>query len=152
VSEVATEAARKLATKAMEARKEWVDDLEARGLSRYAYVEIVGLASRVQAVDRFEFGVGRPVRPLPTPIPGEPTGEVNPDAKMFDAWVPTTEPPEAPVALSAIPNEHAALHDIHGVFFITAEEIFDFGLTKDLIRPQMEIIASRTSMVNDCFY
>lgn len=152
VSEPAAEAARKMATRAMTARREWVDSLEDRGLPRCAYVEVVGLVSRVEAVDCFEFGVGRPLRALPDPVPGEPTGVVDPRAAMRGAWVPTTEAPEAPVALSAIPNEHDALHDIHGAFFIRADQILDFGLTKDLIRPQMEIIAARTSMVNDCFY
>jgi hypothetical protein len=54
--------------------------------------------------------------------------------------------------LSAIPENHDALHDIHGAFFIRGDQITDFGLVKDLIRPQMEIIAARTSMVNECFY
>lgn len=151
-SQAAAEAARRLATKAMDIREDWVEDLEARGLGRLAYTEIVGLVSRVEAIDCFEFGVGRPLRDLPSPVPGEPTGEVDPEAAMNGAWVPTVGAPEAPVALSAIPNDHEALHDIHGAFFITAEQITEFGLVKDLIRPQMEIIAARTSMVNDCFY
>ena len=151
VSAPAAEAARMIATKAMETRKEWLDGLLARGLDLHAYIEIVGLVSRLEAVDCFDFGVGRPLRPLPAPVAGDPTGEVDSDAAMNGAWVPTVGPPEAPVALSAIPDDHHALHDIHSAFFISGDRITEFGLTKDLIRPQMEIVAARTSMVNDCF-
>ena len=152
VDGVAAEAARLIATRAKDARAEWVDGLEQRGLMRYAYVEVIGLVARLEAVDVFEFALGRPLRPLPKPVPGDPTGIVDPAASMQGAWVPTTDVPNAPVSLSAIPNESRALHDIHGSFFITNEQIIQFDLVKDLIRPQMEIVAARASMLNECFY
>ncbi len=152
VAAVVAEAARAVSTRAQQIRHEWVDQLVERGLDRCAYVEIIGLVSRLEAIDGFDFGVGRPLRQLPTAEPGEPTGVIDAAASANGAWVPTVGPPSAPVALSAVPDDHAALHEIHGAFFITNEQIPDFGLVKDLIRPQMELVAARTSLVNECFY
>jgi hypothetical protein len=164
VSEPAAEAARRLSADPARAIEGWAldgayrpacgwfDRLVARGLDPLAYVEIIGLVSRLVAVDTFEFGVGRALRPLPDPVAGAPTGQVDPEAAMNGAWVPTVGDPQAPVALSAIPAEHEALHDIHGVFYIPADQILDFDLVLDLIRPQLELVAARTSMLNECFY
>ncbi len=152
VAAVAAEAARAVSTRAHQIRREWVDQLEDRGLDRCAYVEIIGVVSRLAAIDGFEFGVGRPLRRLPTAEPGEPTGVTDVAAASNGAWVPTVGAPSAPVALSAVPDDHAALHEIHGAFFITNEQIPEFGLVKDLLRPQMEMVAARTSLLNECFY
>jgi hypothetical protein len=152
VAAVVAEAARAVSTRAHQIRREWVDQLVERGLDRCAYVEIIGVVSRLEAIDGFEFGVGRPLRQLPATHHGEPTGVTDSTAADNGAWVPTVGPPSAPVALSAVPDDHAALHEIHGAFFITNEQIPDFGLVRDLIRPQMEMVAARTSLVNECFY
>lgn len=132
---------------------EWVDGLTARGLTREQYVEILGIAGRLAAVDSFTFGIGtaKP-QPLLSPRQGEPTREPNPAAAMNGAVAPTEGPPGAPSALSAVPAEVDAMFALHGVLYLSLAEMADLEIVKDLSRAQMELIAARTSLLNDCFY
>jgi len=131
----------------------WVEELERRGLDRPAYVEILGVVSRLNAIDTFCFGIGHDFRPLPEPhIDGVPTRAVVADAEMNGAFVPTVGVPFPPTALSAVPPENEALVDLHGVLYLSMFEMGDHEIVKDLTRVQIELIAARTSLLNDCFY
>ena len=45
------------------------------------------------------------------------------------------------------------MFDLHGVLYATMEEMFEMQLERDgLTRPQIELVAARTSALNDCFY
>jgi hypothetical protein len=48
--------------------------------------------------------------------------------------------------------EHDALHELHSSFYISLPEMRNLELVKDLHRSQLELLAARTSFVNDCFY
>jgi hypothetical protein len=143
---------RQVSVRPMDITHQWVDQAFSEGLTPLQYVEIIGLVSRLSAIDLFDFGIGSDQRPLPDPVAGEPTGAFDPAAQPNGAVVPTTGPSGASVALTGIRAENAALHEIHEAFFISNTQIPEFGLTKDLIRPQMEMVAARTSYLNDCFY
>ncbi len=60
----------------------WVEDLERRGLERQAYVEVLGVVARLDAVDTFLFGIGAATRPLPDPDGGEPSRTPVPEARI----------------------------------------------------------------------
>ena len=137
---------------------DWIEGLEREGLSRLAYVEVLGVVARLRALDTYTFGIGHLLRPLPEPVEGEPSRSTAASATYDGGWVPTVGPAGPPNALSAVPGEHEALHDIHGDLYLTAGpgDGYDMGNMKvvrdGLGRSQMEFVAARTSLLNDCFF
>ncbi|CAN5636154.1 hypothetical protein BH24ACT5_BH24ACT5_12450 [soil metagenome] len=129
-----------------------VDELESLGLRREQYVEIVGVVSRVAAIDTFERGVGRPQRPVPASSPGEPSRHLAAAARQRAGWVPTVGAIGPPTALSAVPAEAAAQEALHGALYLSYAEMADLAVTRGLTRTQMELVAARVSFLNDCFY
>lgn len=125
----------------------------AQGLDSNRYVELVGVVAMVTAVDTFHraLGVGREA--LPTPRAGEPSRSLPATAAgKTKAWVPMVGPPTIPTSLSAVPAEMAAVESLHGPLYLTYEEMGDPAIRKGLSRPQMELIAGRTSAINECFF
>lgn len=116
-------------------------------------VETVGIISRLSAVDRFHSVIGLPLEPLPDPVPGEPTGEITEGLKVRAGHVPMPPGP-IPYSLGLIPAEIRALAAIDGPLYMTHEEMDSptFRRNPGLNRPQLELIAARTSMINECFY
>lgn len=130
----------------------WVDSLAARGVAAPAYVEILGVVSRLNAVDTFLFGIDHAEQPLPEPLDGEPSRLVVADAAINGAYVPTVGEAWAPNALSAVAAEVDAMTDLHDVLYLSMPEMGDMNIEKGLTRAQMEFVAARTSVLNDCFY
>jgi hypothetical protein len=148
----AVEAARTLADRPAAARRTWVERLVAGGLSYPRYVELVGIVSRVVAVDTFAAALGRAVEPLPHAVPGEPTGDIADGARPGKGWVPMVGGTSITQALSLIPAEKAELERFHGPMYLTFEEMSEPTIARGLTRPQMELLAARTSAFNECFY
>ncbi len=153
LSDPATEAARRVAVEAASIRavdlERWADG----GLDGFAYVELVGIVSRLTAIDVASFGLGIDERPLPDPLPGEPTRDKPADAEVTTGWVPTVGPANAPACMSAVPPEVDAMFDVHGVLYLSLEQMGDLDIERDGIhRTQMELAAGRTSWLNECFY
>ncbi len=116
------------------------------------YVEILGLVARLQAVDTFCFGIGVDLPELPDPIDGPPTGEESDSARVLGGWVPTVGPASPPNALTLIPSEDRAMHDLHGAFYLSVKGMADLDADRGLHRTQMEFVAARTSLLNECFF
>lgn len=129
-----------------------VDDAESGGLRREQYVEIVGVISRVAAIDTFERGIGRPVRDLPTPRPGEPSRSVVAAARRRAGWVPTVGAIGPPTALNAVPTEAGAQESLHGALYLSYPDMADLHAERGLTRAQMELVAARVSFLNDCLF
>jgi hypothetical protein len=55
-------------------------------------------------------------------------------------------------ALSLVPAESAAQEDLHGALYLTYEAMAEPVHRSGLNRVQMELVAARTSAVNECFY
>lgn len=146
------EAAQAVATDARHVRRDWVDDLAARGLAVEPYVEIVGIVARLSAVDTYVAGVGAAEEPLPGPATGEPSRERNGAAEYRDAFVPTVGADQAPFMLTAVPAEATAQMELHGPLYLTIEQMGDLELADRLTRAEMELVAARVSYRNDCFY
>lgn len=147
------EAARRVAVESAGIRGTDVAGWEAAGLDPFGFVEIIGVISRLAAIDVTAFGLGRSLPALPVALDGQPAREIADNAKITTGWAPTVGPASAPSALSALPAEHDAMFDFHGVLYASMEQMFDFDLTRNgLSRPQIELVAGRTSHLNECFY
>ena len=55
-------------------------------------------------------------------------------------------------ALVLVPSESAAQRDMHGPLSLTYEGMADLTCAGGLTRAQMELVAGRTSVINECFY
>jgi len=148
----AIEATRLLAADPAAARRSWVENLAAGGLDLPRYVELLGVVGRLVAVDTFYEALGLPLEPLPGPRPGVPTGEIADDARPGRGWVPMIGGTSINQALSLVPSENEELERLHGPMYLTFEQMSDLTFTRGLTRPQMELVAARTSAVNECFY
>ncbi len=148
IEEVARLVAHHAATITVEA----VDAIEASGIDRSTYVEIVGVVSRVTAIDTFERGIGRCPRSLPHAVDGTPTRATVPDARRRAGWVSAVGAIGATTALSAVPREAADQEALHDALYLSYSGMRDLDADRGLHRTQMELVASRVSLLNDCFY
>lgn len=146
------QAARRLGAHPASIRKSWVEEIVDSGLGYERYVEIVGVVSRAMATDTFMEALGREPAPLPEATPGTPTGDISPGARLGAGWVPMAGAASIALALSLVPAENAALERLHGPMYLAFEEMSDPAITRALTRPQMELVAARTSAINECFY
>ncbi len=158
ISPSAAEAARQIHDEPASITLDWLDELRSHGLTDAAYVEVFGLVAQIRALDTFEFGVGRTLRSFPEPVEGRPTASTVPDAAIEGGWIPTTGPAFPMSVLSLAPAEHDAMVDISEVLYLAPRggDGFTMGnqhVVRDgLTRSQIEFVASRTSLINDCFF
>ena len=146
------EAAHWLAVDAEGISGEFVADLEARGLDRYRYLEVVGVVGRLANIDWYARGLGASLPHVLTPIDTAPTGRVDGEAKITDGWVPALGPLMAPYVLDALPDEGVALRDLHQPMYVPFDHIMDANYFDAISKPQIEYLAARTSYLNECFY
>lgn len=145
-------AARVMGGEPATANEQWIDDEMVPTIGYAAYVEIVGLVSQFIAVDSYHRAMGLPLEPLPDPIAGDPTGDIAEGAKKRSSWVPTEGGSSVVFALTLVPQEAVGFEDLHGPLYIPPREMGDDHFARHLNRPQMELVAARTSAINDCFY
>ena len=165
----AVEAVHAVMNDAARLTRKWYEACLGDGLSDGHYVEIIGTLVALVSIDRFCRGIGVPVHALPAPIPGEPShyrpGSAGPD----EAWVPMVPAdnggtPEADLwpagrtgnvirAMSLVPGEVRTLNDLSAVHYLPSARVRDPSASQgSLSRPQMELVAGRVSILNDCFY
>ena len=116
-------------------------------------VKVIGLVSMLAAVDGTHRALGSELEPLPAPEPGSPTGAIADGLKRRRTHIPVPPGP-IPVVLDLLPDEGAAFQAMFGPQYMTGWEMAldDFRRQPGLNRAQMEIVSSRTSMHNECFY
>ena len=148
----------------------FVDDNAANGLSKEAYVELVGIVVTVFSIDEFHRALGIPLQPLPEPKLGEPSFE-RPGALVDDmGFVPTISAagasgkyadlwsadsaPNVVRALSLVPDAVRGWKLIAGAQYLSLQGMQNFVQddNRSINRMQMELIAGRVSSVNECFY
>ncbi len=118
-----------------------------------ALVETVALVSMLAAVDNTHRALGVALEPLPEPRDGEPTHRVTTGMKRRRTHVPMPRN-SITVALEFLPYENEAYAAACGPHYMTFDEMASpiFGRSPGLDRAQLETIASRTSLFNECFY
>ncbi|MGI9610986.1 MAG: hypothetical protein ACR2NL_11905 [Acidimicrobiia bacterium] len=153
LSDVAVEAARRLAVEPAATTAAIVAGQPAAGMEHAAYVELTGVVSRLAAIDAVHRALGADLEPLPTPEAGEPTRTPQPaQARQGKAFVPMVGGASIVGALSLVPDEMEAQRDIHGPLYMSYEDMAEYDYQGGLHRTQLELVAGRTSAINDCFY
>lgn len=134
----------------------WIDQLEADGLDRLGYVEVVGIVARLAAIDAYVWAVGRPPLELPAGAAGEPTCQLVDGARQRSAWVPIAGGARATTTLSAVAAESRARAELSAVLYLADDQVGTAaqggGACGGFERAQVEVVAARVSYRNDCFY
>ncbi len=148
----------------------WVEDNAAAGLSKAAYVELVGVAVAVFSIDEFHRALGMDLEPLPEPQPGA-ISRYRPARLSEDIGFVPTVPPDGAVgdesdlwpagrtanvvrALTLVPDALRDWRDLGNAQYLSFKEMGNFGPSerRALDRTQIELIAARVSSINECFY
>ncbi len=152
LSDVAVEAAATVAAEPTKLSANVIERFVSEGLSTDRYTEIVGVVARVVAVDTAVRGSGAPLEQLPTPEDGAPRRTIVAAAKKRSAWIPMVGGSNPVTALSAVTAESEAQRDLHAALYLSYEEMDDFSIVKQLNRAQLELVAARTSLINECVF
>ena len=148
----------------------FVDDNDANGLSKGAYVELVGIVVATFSIDEFHRALGMPVEPLPEPVSGEPSHH-QPQMLSEDIGFVPTVPPDGSVgeeadlwplgftanvvrALTLVPNALREWREIAAAQYLAFEQMPGYFKddSRSINRLQMELVAGRVSAINECFY
>tara|TARA_Y100001970_G_scaffold179520_1_gene218490 strand:+ start:43947 stop:44639 length:693 start_codon:yes stop_codon:yes gene_type:complete len=157
VSELAPEAVdliHRLTTDPGRLSKEWAL-LVIESIGEEAYVELSTLVCVQYVVDSFARSLGLPLRELPEPQFGEPD-KVRPEGVGdVGAWVSQTiEKSLANVsrAGSLVPETEALWREIVQAHYSRGPQFAELVWDRALSRPQVELLASTVSALNECFY
>lgn len=149
--------------------KEWFDGVIAGGLAVEKYVELVGVVTMTAGLDYFARALGVPPAVMPAPRPGAPSGHRPVSAKPGEAWVPMIAAedavgpeegmfggqqlvPNIMRALSLVPDQVRALIRSSDAHYFEMDVMADPLAKRDLDRRGVELVASRVSALNECFY
>ena len=152
--------------------RKFCEQVQAEGVTEGAYVEIVALVSRLVNLDVFARGLGVPSRPLSDPAENKTPSFKRPeeatDEGFFTASVPNLpaggatakslygKTPAANVfrAVTLVPEEGKRVIDLIGLQYFSAAKLMDFRSDNGhaLSRSQVEIVATKVSEHNKCFY
>jgi len=155
LSDAAVEAARTIAADAYKIDRAWAMAM-IEALGDAAYIELGSVVVSLTAIDAYAEALGRPHEPLPDALPGGPDGERLNEVTDIGAYVAMAEPFEGPNvarALSLVPEANALfLSNVMAMYGGPGGDFFDLVWDGPLSRPQAELLASRVSAVNECFY
>ncbi len=157
--------------------RKWFDSVLASGTSDTEYVEILGVVVTVVSIDTFCRAIGVPPHPLPQPTMGEPHRRRPATARQRgEAWVPmihrkdldgelATEEERILArswgavvgnirrALSLVPEEAHAWFQLVEIQYLPGKWMRDFvNEYRAISHAQIELIAARVSVLNQCFY
>jgi hypothetical protein len=124
-------------------------------LGEEIYTELVGVTAIVTVLDRFDRAMGQAERPLPEPTDGEPARIRPDDVGDVGAWVSqTTGPTRANVSrtLSLVPVTNRSWRQLVETHYSRGAEFVNLRWEFPLSRPQTELVAARTTALNECFY
>ena len=166
---VAADTAHRLARSPGTLSADWYDSVVGGEMSALAHVELVTIVVRVAAIHRFARLLGAEVPSLGPPQAGEPDRARPEGLAVHHHWVPTVRPADAGPelawlyggrgapnvirALSAVPGSYREIVPLQHAGYLDPDHRFDIGWSRPgLDRRQVELVAAKTSQVNDCFY
>ncbi len=124
-------------------------------LGEEIYTELIGVTAIATVLDRYDRAMGRSLRELPDPVPGDPARVRPDDVGDVGAWVSqSTGPTRANVSrtLSLVPNTNRAWRQLVDTHYSRGPEFMNLRWDFPLSRPQAELVAARTTALNECFY
>ncbi len=134
---------------------DWYERIVADLESPEQYVELVGLVAMVNSIDRFADHLELTPIAFSPPTDGGPSRELV-ETEVTSHWVPTAPLPGPNVskALSAVPDVHRLRGELSDAQYVPGEMLLaDLDWSRGTIdRRQIELIAARTSIRNECFY
>jgi hypothetical protein len=170
LSSVAVDAVHRIITDQGRITRQWVDDNAGNGLSKEAYVELVGVVVTVFSIDEFSRALGIEVERLPEPAPGA-ISRYRPAILSDDmGFVPTVAPhgnvgKEADLwqdaraanvirALTLVPDAFRDWRAVASAQYLSFADMANFVKieSRSINRMQMELVAGRVSAINECFY
>ena len=173
LSEAAVNVIHRVITDQSRLTQRYVDEALAAGLTNESLVELLGVILCAISIDDFHRGLGLALEPLPEPIDGEPSRYEVPQAHIdrdtafvpvlnYDAavgneddlWNSDTGVTNVMRGLSLVPNAVREWKKLCETQYMPLDKIHDLGASGDgpLDRVQVELIASRVSAVNECFF
>jgi hypothetical protein len=116
-------------------------------------VEVVSVVSLLAAIDGTHRALSADLESLPEPKGGQPTRVTTFGLKQRRTHVPMPEG-SIPRALDLVPEIGHVYRQSFGPQYMTGNEMEfdDFERSPGLNRAQLEIVSSRTSLHNKCFY
>jgi len=168
---VASTIARTVAAKPQAIDREFFDRAMSSGLSEEAYVEVVSIAASITNLDIFAAAIGIPPRGLSVHDAGTPSRKRPATATSegaFAATIPSGQRggeegralygprPAGNITRSAsvVPDEAKTVMRAIATQYVALEKFDDLSFTFDahITRSQVEFLAARVSVLNDCFY
>ncbi len=119
------------------------------------YTELVALVAQANNLDRFADALSLGRLTLPAPAEGEPSRKLPTGLALNDHWVPTVaeEGAAVTIALSGVPAENEASFRLSDAGYLPVDQMSDYKSDRNaLTRMQVELVAARTSKLNECFY
>ena len=149
------EVVRRLSVDAGRITRDWATAvIERTGVGHY--VETVALVVQTVPVDMLCDLLGRPRQDLPVPGTGEPSRVVPDGLGQEGAFVPWAvdgwSGPNVARALSFVPEDNSLRMGIVTSMYSGRHFEEMVWSHRSLSRPQVELVAARTSAVNECFY
>lgn len=150
----AVEVVHRIATDPGRLRRAWAEKTIAE-LGEETYTELVAVTSIATVIDRFDLITTGELRPLPEPVAGDPA-RVRPDGVGdVGAWVSqAVDKGRANVsrALTLVPRTQGVWRPLVDSHYSRGAEFLDLVWDRALTRPQVELVAARTTALNECFY
>jgi AhpD family alkylhydroperoxidase len=123
------------------------------------YVEIISVVAHAVVIDMFTRGVGLEPFALPVPIEGAPSRRRPKGAKQGAAWVPWIEPGAVTEAEPDLYRRRDRASNIRKAMSLVPAEVTSFfklhpphNSTSALTSLQIELMAARVSILNQCAY
>ena len=156
LSALTREVVRRLAVDAGRISGDWAAAVVDR-LGPGRYVEMVALVVQTVPVDLLCDLLGRPHQDLPAPRAGGPSQVVPGGLGQGGAFVPWAVDgwfgPNVARALSYVPDDNARRMEVVMSMYSGGQRFGEMVWHhRALSRPQVELIAARTSAINECFY
>lgn len=167
---LAVDAVHRIITDQSRITRAYVEDNDRQGLSKNAYVELVGLVVATFSIDEFHRALGLPLQPLPEPEAGDISEYVPKHLSEDIGFVPTV-PPDGAIgaeadlwpkgrtanvarALTLVPDALRDWQSLGGAQYLSFKQMENMGQEEGraLNRMQIEMIAGRVSSINECFY
>jgi hypothetical protein len=134
--------------------RRWADS-QIAVLGDAVYAELVAVTAILVAIDVYSRAIGAPAPELHQPVDGLPAGERPEGLGDVGASIPMTEQKvlaNVSRALSLVPCTNRTWRTLVNESYSRGPQMLELTWERALSRPQVELIAARVSLLNECFY